>query len=97
MFGSQDSRTVMTLGKLISSEHQLKLFRRSQETLGKYVVHYCPNIFAYCENAGVLCFISPILFVISRTESVKIFAYFSGLVFAVTIIYCILLTMYVSM
>ena len=43
MFGSQDSRTVMTLGKLISSEHQLKLFRRSQETLGKYVVHYRPK------------------------------------------------------
>ena len=60
MFGSQDSRTVMTLGKLISSEHQLKLFRRSQETLGKYVVHYRPNIFAYCENAGVCALFPPV-------------------------------------
>ena len=69
MFESQDRRTLMTLGKLIFldisfstfsrhqmvilSERQFKLSSRSQETLGKHLVHSHLNIFAYCENAGV--------------------------------------------
>ena len=85
MLGFQDRRTVMTLGKLkfsdvsfstyskhpmiMLSEYQLKWFSRSQETLGKYLVHYRPNIFVYCKNAGVCVLFPHILFVISGTKS----------------------------
>ena len=92
ILGSQDRRTVIILGKLkfsdisfstyskhqmlMLSEHQLKRYSRSQETLGKYLVHSCPNIFAYRKNAAVCGFFPHILFVISGTKNVKVFPVF---------------------
>ena len=86
MLESQD-RTVMTLGKLkfsdisfssnskyqtlLLSEHQLKWISRSQETWGKYLLHYCREIFGYCKNAGICTLFPHILFVISGTKSDK--------------------------
>ena len=61
---------------LMLTEHQLKRYSRSQETLGKYLVHSCPNIFAYRKNAAVCGFFPHILFVISGTKNVKVFPVF---------------------
>ena len=52
----------------ILSENQFKWFSRSQKTLGKLLVHYFPNIFVYCYNAGVCALFSHILFVKSGPE-----------------------------
>ena len=67
---SQYRRTLMTLGKLRFSDisfstyskhqmimYQLKWLSRSQETLGKYQIQHCLNIFAYCKKCRGLRFI----------------------------------------
>ena len=73
----------MTLDKLNFSdisfstnvrEHQEHI--RSQETSGKHLVYYLPNIFVYCYNAGVCALFPYILFVISGTENVKYLSIF---------------------
>ena len=56
---------------LMLSGHQLKWFSLSQETIGKYLVHYRPNIFAYCKTAAACALFPHILFVISGTKNVK--------------------------
>ena len=66
---------------VMSSEHQLKLFSRTKETLGKHLLHYRPNIFAYCENAGV-CALFPHSVRNIRNRKCQIFTYFTVLVFA---------------
>ena len=48
-----------------------KWFSLSQETIGKYLVHYRPNIFAYCKTAAACALFPHILFVISGTKNVK--------------------------
>ena len=54
---------------LLLSEHQLKCISRSQETWGKYLVHYYRKIFGYCKNARICTLFPHILLVISGTKS----------------------------
>ena len=63
---------------LMLSEHQLKRYSRSQETLGKYLVHSCPNIFPYRKNAAVF---SPHSVRNIRNKKCQSFSCFSVLVF----------------
>ena len=91
---SQYRRTLMTLGKLRFSDisfstyskhqmimYQLKWLSRSQETLGKYLVHYCLNIFAYCEKCRGLRIVSPLSGHNIRNKNCQVFVHFSVLVF----------------